>query len=131
MIHDLRKCLGKYFQADNQVIALAPDTFIDVQNFSTALNSPSSDPQKLKKALNLYTGHFLAGFSLSDSPQFDDWVASERERYQLMAINGFIDLAHRHEVMRDYSAALEFTRRALAFNPFQEELQRDIMPFSI
>ena len=48
-----------------------------------------------------------------------------------MAINGFIDLAHRHEVMRDYSAALEFTRRALAFNPFQEELQRDIMPFSI
>jgi DNA-binding SARP family transcriptional activator len=127
MIHDLRKYLGEAIQVDDQNIALAPDTFIDVQDFSTAINSPSSDLQKLTEALKLYKGDFLDSFSLSDSPQFDDWVASEQERYRLMAMHGFADLSHRHEAMRDYPAALESARRALAFNSFQEDLQRDVM----
>jgi DNA-binding SARP family transcriptional activator len=127
MIHDLRKYLGEAIQVDDQNIALAPDTFIDVQDFSTALASRSIDLQKLTEALGLYTGDFLEGFSLSDSPQFDDWVASERDHYQLMAMNGFADLSHRQEAKREYPAALESARRALAFNPFQEDVQRDVM----
>lgn len=127
MIHDLRKNLGEAFLADDQIIALTPDAFIDVQAFLTALHSSSADLQKLMDALNLYKGGFLEGFSLSDTPQFDDWAASERERYRLMAMNGFADISHRHEAMRDYSAALESARSALAFNSFQEDLQRDVM----
>jgi predicted ATPase/DNA-binding SARP family transcriptional activator len=127
MIHDLRKYLGEDFQADDQIMTLSPDTFIDVRDFSTVLDSPSSDLGKLTQTLDLYKGDFLEGFSLPDSPQFDDWAASERERYQLMAMNGFADLSHRHEAMRDYPAALESARSALAFNPFQEDLQRDVM----
>lgn len=127
MIHDLRKFLGEAFQADDQIITFSPDTFIDVQEFSTALDSPSTDLQKLTQMLDLYKGDFLEGFSLPDSPQFDDWAVSERERYQLMAMHGFADLSHRHETMQDYPAALESARRALAFNSFQEDLQRDVM----
>jgi DNA-binding SARP family transcriptional activator len=127
MIHDLRKHLGEAFQADDQLIALSPDTFIDVRKFSTALNSPSSDLQKLTEALNLYKGDFLEGFSLPDSPQFDDWVTSEQERYRIMAMNGFAELARLHEGQSDYPTALESMGRALAFNPFQEDLQRDVM----
>ncbi|MGD8406134.1 MAG: AAA family ATPase, partial [Anaerolineales bacterium] len=127
MIYDLRKYLDEAFQVDEQIIALSPDTFIDAGDFSIALASPSSDLGKLTEALDLYKGDFLEGFSLPDSPQFDDWVASEREHYQLIAMNGYSDLSHRHEAMRDYPAALESARRALAFNPFQEDLQRDVM----
>ena len=127
MIHDLRKQLGECFQADDQSIGLSSNTFIDVQDFSTTINSPSSDLQKLTEALNLYKGDFLEGFSLTDSPQFDDWAASERERYQLMAMNGWANLSQRHEVKRDYPTALESIRRALAFNPLQEDLQRVLM----
>ena len=127
MIHDLRKYLGEAFQAEDQIIALSPDIFLDVRDFSTVLNSPLSDLQKLTEALDLYKGDFLEGFSLPDSPQFDDWAASERERYQLLAMNGFANLSHRHETMRDYPAALESARRAQAFNSFQEDLQRDVM----
>jgi len=127
MIYDLRKKLGDAFQADDQIISLSTDTFIDVRDFSTVLDTPSSDPGKLTEALDLYKGNFLEGFFLPDSPQFDDWTASERERYQLMAMNGFADLSHRHEAIRDYPAALESARRALAFNPFQEDWQRDVM----
>jgi len=127
MIYEVRKSLGETFQADDRVIALPHDTFIDMHVFSAMLNSPSSDLQKLAEALNLYKGDFLEGFSLSDSPQFDDWVDSERERYQLMAIKGLANLSQRHEAKQDYPAALESIRRALAFNPLQEDLQRAIM----
>lgn len=127
MIHDLRKYLGETFQADDQIVALSPNTYIDARDFSTVLDSSSSDLGKLAGALNLYKGDFLEGFSLPDSPQFNDWVSSERERYRLMAMNGFAGFSHHQETMRDYPAALESTRRALAFNPFQEDLQRDIM----
>jgi DNA-binding SARP family transcriptional activator len=127
MIHEVRKTLGDTFQADDQAIALTPNTFVDSRFFSTTLNSSSSDLQRLKQALNLYKGDFLDGFNLSDSPQFEDWAASERERYRLMAMNGFTDLSHRQEAKREYPAALESIRRALAFNPFQEDAQRDAM----
>ena len=34
---------------------------------------------KLQKAVNAYRGDFLDGFSLNDSPSFDDWVSNRRE----------------------------------------------------
>src|SRR5436190_21453564 len=83
MIHDLRKQLGETVQVDDQTIALAPDTIIDVHVLSAALDSPTAELQELTKALAHYKGDFLEGFSLVDSPQFDDWVVSEREHYRL------------------------------------------------
>jgi DNA-binding SARP family transcriptional activator len=127
MIHDLRKALGEAIEVEDQNIALAQDTSIDVQDFSMSLQSPLVDRQKIAEALSLYRGDFLDSFSLSDSPQFDDWVNFERERYRLMAMRGFAELSHRHEAKQNYSAALESARRALAFNPFQEDVQRDVM----
>jgi predicted ATPase/DNA-binding SARP family transcriptional activator len=127
MIHDLRKQLGESFQADDQTLALSPDTLIDAKVFSAAIDSPASDLGKLTDALALYKGDFLEGFSLADTPQFDDWAASERERYRLLAARGHADLARHHEALRDFPAALESMRRALAFNPFQEDLQREVM----
>src|ERR1043165_1902256 len=105
MIHDLRRHLGESFCAGDDSISLAPNTFIDLEKFSTELSS--ADPKRLKDALALYEGDFLEGFSLTDSPQFDDWVASERERYRLMVMQGFADLAYRYEGLRDIPAALE------------------------
>jgi DNA-binding SARP family transcriptional activator len=126
MIHDLHTHLGEAVQADDRNIALAPDTFVDVQFFSTTLHA-SPDPQELAEVLDLYKGDFLEGFTLPDASQFDDWAAAERERYRLMAMNGFADLSHRLEADRQVASALGCARRALAFNPFQEDLQRDVM----
>ena len=106
MIHDLRKYLGEAIEVDDQSIAFAPDTSIDAQDFSTAIQSSLMDAQKLAEALSLYKGDFLDGFSLSDSPQFDDWANFERERYRLMAMHGFADLSHWYEANHNYSAAL-------------------------
>src|SRR5258706_4535857 len=127
MIHDLRKHLEDSFQIDDEFIALTSDVQIDIQTFSTLLHSPTTDLQKLTEALTLYKGDFLAGFSLADSPQFDDWTTSERERYRLMAMRGYNDLSRHFEGMRDYPSALDAIQHALAFNTFQEDIQRDVM----
>src|SRR5919109_1218938 len=104
MIHDLRRQLEENFRADDQAIALASDVSIDVHHFSAALQS-----------------------SAADLPQFDDWATSEREHYSLLAMRCFADLARMQERLGNYSAALNAMRRALAFNPFQEDLQRELM----
>ncbi len=127
MIHEIRIYLQESFITDDLMVALSPDTFIDVQEFSKAINSASPDINVLTETLNLYVGDFLESFSLSDSSQFDDWAVAERERYRLMAMNGLTKLAHLYEVQRDFSTALETMQRALLFNPFQEEIQREVM----
>ena len=127
MIHDLRGQLGEMFLASDQHVVLAGDAMVDVHALSTAINSSGSDMRQLAATLTLYKGDFLEGFSLADSPQFDDWAASERERYRLLAMRGFANLARLHEQVRDYPSALESVRRALAFNAYQEDLQRDLM----
>jgi predicted ATPase/DNA-binding SARP family transcriptional activator len=127
MLHDLRINLGESFYADDRTLWLAPDVFIDTQVFSTALDSSQTSREILTEALYLYRGDFLEGFTLSGSSQFDDWTNTQRERYQLMAMNGFTRLAHLQEGQREFSTALESIRRALAFNPFQEDIQRDVM----
>jgi DNA-binding SARP family transcriptional activator/tetratricopeptide (TPR) repeat protein len=127
MIHDLRKHLGGKLQADDQGLSLAADTIVDAHVFSAAVNSSTKDIQVLAKALALYEGDFLEGFSLTDSPQFEDWTASERERYRLIATRGYARLAGLHEELHDYPVAVQGMRKALAFNPYQEDLQREVM----
>jgi DNA-binding SARP family transcriptional activator len=127
MIHDLHRHLGESFHADDRSVALSAGANIDARAFSDVFRSKAPELQPFKTALELYRGDFLEGFSLPDSPQFDDWAASEQERYRLMAMKGFAGLADLYERQRDYPAALETMRRALAFDPFQEDLQRSVM----
>jgi hypothetical protein len=96
--------LGEALQTDDQLIILAPDTTINMRIFSTALTSPLSDSQKLTEVLTLYKGDFMDGFSLFDSPQFDDRADPEREHYRMLVINGFAALSQSREALCAYPA---------------------------
>ncbi len=127
MIHDLRGQLRESLQVDDQNVILAAGAVVDVHVLSAAVDSSILDAPHLAKALALYKGDFLEGFSAADSPQFDDWVAAERERYRVVATRGYSRLASLHEGSRDYPAALECVRKALSFSPYQEDLHRAAM----
>jgi tetratricopeptide (TPR) repeat protein len=77
--------------------------------------------------LELYQGDFLSDVSLPDTPAFDDWVMVQREHYRRLAVRGLTALSRLHEVASDYAAALVSLDRALAFDPLQEDLQREAM----
>lgn len=125
MVYELRKQLSKSLRVEDEILAV--DAFVDVRQFETALAARNPDLASLSQALELYRGDFLHGFSLPEAPQFDDWIASEQERYRLLAVRGLEQLAQRYESRRDFTTALETLDRALAFDPLRENLQRSAL----
>ncbi len=126
-VHSLRKALGPALRVEDETLALAPDAEVDVRLFQANLQPPISNLQSLTSTLALYRGDFLDGFSLPDSPAFDDWAAVERERYRRLAVRGLTALSQLHEASHGFAAALDALDRALASDPLQEDLQRTAM----
>jgi DNA-binding SARP family transcriptional activator len=126
-LHGLRQALGVSLIAAEHTLALSSAVAIDVRTFEANLQRPPANLQMLTTTLQLYRGDFLAGFALSDSAEFDDWLTERQEHYRRLAIRGFIALAALHEQQQDYQSALAALDRALAFDPLQEDVQRSVL----
>ncbi len=83
----------------------------------------------LSKAVDLYYGDFMAGFSLRDSPAFDEWQFFQTERLRSAQANALARL------VRVYSAdgrqtldlAIGDARRWVAHDPVSESAHRQLM----
>ena len=141
-LHGLRKALGGSLVVEENTIALAPEVDIDVRRFESNLQAQRSTSthnaqpprfasnlhvSRLTSILQLYRAEFLSGFTLPDSPAFDDWAAIERERYRRLAVRGLMQLSQLHEANQNFAEALDTLDRALAFDSLQEDLQRAAM----
>ena len=124
-IHGLRKAFGPALLVNGDEISLADSVQVDVRIFEKQLSNSPSDPKRISAALELYRGEFLEGFSLPDSAEFEDWSILERERLQRLAVRGLVELSRIYEDAGNYQAAVESLERALAFDPLQEDLQRE------
>ena len=85
-LHGLRTELGAALQVDEQVIGIASDVRVDVQEFSEKLDAAGSDIPNLVQALSLYRGDFLEGFILPDAGAFEDWMYFERDHLRQKAV---------------------------------------------
>jgi DNA-binding SARP family transcriptional activator len=94
----------------------------DVKQFLLAL-----DQGALDVALKLYSGDFLEGFFLSDSPEFGFWAEEWRIRLRELAVRAAKNLAHTAEGDRSLHDALYWWRRTLELAPFDEPVVRRIM----
>jgi len=124
MLSELRRDLGPALLAEAAGLALAPDTLVDTRRFETGIVAPGPSLAALAATLELYRGDFLQGFSLADPPEFDDWVAVQREHFRALAMRGLAALAQLYEQQHDDTAALEALNRGLALDPLREDLQR-------
>jgi len=81
----------------------------------------------LTDAADLYRGDLLEGFSLRDSPAFDEWQFFEAERLR-QALAGALDrLVERLSRDKNGEAALEYARRRLALDPLHEPAHRQLI----
>ncbi len=126
VLHDLRKTLSDALLVADDSVTLAPDAEVDARIFESRLQSPreASNLELLTSTLALYRGEFLQGFSLPDSPEFDDWQAASQERYRRLTMRGLMTLSQLHEAHHDFPAALDALTRALDLDPLQEDVQR-------
>lgn len=114
------------------------DHWIDTQEFTNLLDICHAHrhtlqvtcPEclaRLQQAAALVHGNFLEGFSLRDSPEFDEWVLFQRERLRHLAIQALSTLANGHERRGDSTQALVFAQRWLAIDPWQEDAHCHVM----
>lgn len=81
----------------------------------------------LTEAVDLYQADFLAGFTLRDAPEFDDWQYFEAESLRQALASVLERLAQAHSAQGDYEAAIPYTRRWLALDNLNEPIHRQLM----
>ncbi len=128
-LYRLRQSLGDYIVTTHQTISFnqQADYWLDAAELEGQVSLASQTPRlseadaaALAQALGLYQGDFLAGFYLSDAPDFEDWVAVERERLHHLTIEGLHQLVSFYEDKADYGAGIEWTHRLLRLDEFDE-----------
>ncbi|MFQ5400195.1 MAG: BTAD domain-containing putative transcriptional regulator [Anaerolineae bacterium] len=107
---------------------LASDHWLDVREFeSFALNPVGLD--QLEPAVNLYRGDFLEGFTINDSPAFEEWVLFKREPLHQKMLSLLQQMVDQYESRGSIQQALVYTRRQLDLAPWYERGHRQMMRF--
>ena len=82
---------------------------------------------RLTQAMTLVRGPFLEGFSLPDSPAFDEWLFLQREKLHLQITAALGQLAAFHERAGQLPEAERSIRRLLEYDPLNESAYRQLM----
>jgi DNA-binding SARP family transcriptional activator/predicted ATPase len=141
-LYDLRKAIDDHHAAppwleiSRETLQLNPaaDGWSDAAAFRTAVGAgvpPSGsavwDPHSLEKAVDLYRGPFLAGFSLEDTPTFEEWLIATREWLAHQTVAALIALADHQHRRGAIDRAVALTRRLLEIEPWREKQHQRLM----
>ena len=129
---------GEWLEADRETAELKAGYWLDVAHFRQLLAVSRSHPHapqtactdclaRLTEAANLYTNDFLAGFSLRDSAEFDDWQFFQAESLRQELAWVLERLAAGLAVQGDYETAIPSARRWVALDPLHEPAQRQLI----
>ncbi len=137
----LRQTIGKeHFIADRKEINhLASAAWsIDAIRFTQLITEASTCDQPasrgcttcletLAAAVALYQEDFLAGFTLADAPEFDEWQYYQATDYRQTLARILGQLIQGHAANRNFDPAIVFGRRLVALDPLDEANQRQLM----
>ena len=123
----LRSALGdRWLRVDRSTVALdATGTWMDLAIVEAADAETSSAP--LREASSAARGPFLSGFSLRDSPEFDDWRATRAVAVERTVARVLDRLASSAEAEGDLPAAVAAATRRLELDSLDEPAQRRLM----
>lgn len=141
LLWSLRKELGAEWlmaEGDQIVLAGGEGVRVDLAEFERLLDNwrahahPAGEfcaacVESLEGAVTLYRGDFLQGFSLDDSPQFDDWHFFQAESLRRGLAAGLEALTGQEIARQNYDSAIEYARRWLALDPLHEPAHRGLM----
>ena len=106
------------------------DHWVDVGEFAQLLSADvagAPEIDRLGEAVNLCQGEFLEGFSISDSPPFQEWVLLKREQLHRQLVETLRQLSAVYEGRGEYEHALLYARRQVELEPWQEDGHRQVM----
>ena len=126
--------------ANRQTVGLHPaaqfelDTAVFTTHLQQCQTHPHAQPNLCEScmalretAVSLYKGPFLAGLSLPDAPQFEQWLTQQREHYHRQVMDALTTLTTYHEQRGAFAEAIHYAQRQLTFEPWREETHRLLM----
>ena len=115
--------VGEGLVISRAAVALRPGGIrVDVADFETLAARP--DAAALERAARLYRDDFLAGFSLRECPEFEDWQSSVAVRLRQVLAGCLERLAAACAAAGDPDRALDHIRRWLSLDPMHEPARR-------
>jgi DNA-binding SARP family transcriptional activator len=133
-VADLRREVAPYLLITRHEVALNPDVpyYLDVRAFEAAADGADESAAsmgRLKEAVEIYRGDFLEGFYVRGAPGFEDWALAQRARLRERAFQALHTLAgyYTQQGPPEHGAAIDYTTRLLALEPWREEAHRQLM----
>lgn len=128
----LNKALNnQWLEIDRESVGLAENDKlrVDVRRFRQQLSSPAEPNQlaNLTEAVSIYQGDFMAGFTLRDSPAFDEWQFFQAETLRQDMAGALERLVAEHTAQSNDQPAITYARQWLALDPLQEPAHRHLM----
>jgi DNA-binding SARP family transcriptional activator/tetratricopeptide (TPR) repeat protein len=125
----LRAALGgRWLRVDRSTVTLSgPDDGVWLDLAALEVGASGDDVSSLTAAASLARGPFLAGFSLRDSPDFDDWRATRAVTAERRVVEVLERLASAAEVSGDPAAATAAAIRIVELDPLDEPARRRLM----
>src|SRR2546429_1430501 len=125
MLHRIELTLGQpVFETDRTSVrwAAAVGLKVDSRLFESAC-----DKGAFEEACLLYRGDFLAGFSLGDCPEFDDWAFFRREALRGRLMHGLERLVQDKNAAGEHFAATAHAGRLVELDPLSEVYGRHLI----
>lgn len=137
----INKAIGQeIISSGTDTLRVAPQVsiWIDVDKFKGYLSKCTQDGElsykigphclsDLEQAVALYKGDFLAGFSLSDCPKFDEWQFFETESLRTLLGTALQQLILAYESQGELAHSIRYARDWLALDSMHEPAHRLLM----
>jgi len=85
------------------------------------------DIPDLERAVALYRGGFLEGFSVGDAAPFEEWALLKREQLSRQVLETLHSLAAIYEEQGEYERAQAYARQQVQLEPWNEEAHQQLM----
>jgi DNA-binding SARP family transcriptional activator/tetratricopeptide (TPR) repeat protein len=137
----LREGVGReWISADRESMRLkqSPGLWIDALEFERLLDRAEAHAhggdrlcaeceRRYRAAVDLYRDDFMAGFSLRDSPEFDDWQFFKAQALRKRFGDALRRLVRSGAAAGSFSQSIEDARRWLATDEFNEAAHQQLM----
>jgi len=135
-----RTAAAECLEIDRDRVSLLPrpDVWIDVAEFRARLERCREEPKRergipedwvlpLGEAAELYRDHFLSGFHLRGSPEFDEWQAGTEEQLRGGLARALGLLVRHCRAHGDWEQAVIHAERWYALDRFNESVLRQLL----
>lgn len=133
-LHLLQQAIDNdWIEATRDTVEVRADAnmWIDVDEFRrltlTAQEDDTMAVRALSQAAVLYQGDFLAGFTLSDCPEFDDWQFFEADALRREYAVLLEKLVGHFKEENAFEEAVHYARKWLSLDPMHEPVHRELM----